>query len=149
MDTEWTDGTSGQLHGKFKVVKIVGGEEKECDGNDDYSVVNLPGNSMFKQLELYIGDTNVIDQSTSLYHYKAFTESLLSFGSDAKNTILQTALMFKDWPKDCTQIAKVANDKTSGYQNRKNYVEKSQVVPFCTCLHIDFLQCPRLIKKSF
>lgn len=41
MDTEWTDGTSGQLHGKFKVVKIVGGEEKDCDDNDDYSVVRF------------------------------------------------------------------------------------------------------------
>lgn len=33
---------------------------------------------MFKQLELYIGNTNVIDQNTSLYHYKALTENLLS-----------------------------------------------------------------------
>ena len=41
MDTEWTDGTSGQLHGKFKVVKIVSGEEKDCDGNDDYSVASF------------------------------------------------------------------------------------------------------------
>ena len=67
----------------------------------------------------------------------------VGYGSDAKNTILQTAIMFKDWPKDCTQNTKVVNDKTSGYQNRKNYVEKSNVVPFCTSLHIDFLQCPR------
>ena len=78
MRSQGPQGEDLQLYGKFKIVKIVSGEEKECDSNDDYSVVNLPGNSMFKQLELYIGNTNVIDQSTSLYHYKAFTESLLS-----------------------------------------------------------------------
>ena len=56
MDIEWLDGESGQLFGKFKVVKMVGGKEVDCDANDDYSFANLPGNSMFKQLELYVGN---------------------------------------------------------------------------------------------
>ena len=80
MDIEWLDGESGQLFGKFKVVKIVGGREVNCNGTDDYSVANLPGNSMFKQLELYVGNGggNVIDQSVSAYPYKCITETLLS-----------------------------------------------------------------------
>ena len=80
MDIEWLDGESGQLFGKFKVVKIVNGREVNCDANDDYSVANLPGNSIFKQLELYVGNGggNVIDQSVSAYPYKCITETLLS-----------------------------------------------------------------------
>ena len=80
MDIEWLDGESGQLFGKFKVVKIVGGREVNCNGTDDYSVANLPGNSMFKQLELYVGNGggNVIDQSVSAYPFKCMTETLLS-----------------------------------------------------------------------
>ena len=78
MDTEWLDGKSGQLFGKFKVVRIVSGQEKDCDSGDDYSVKNLPGNSIFKQLELYVGNVNVIDQSVSAYPYKCITEILLS-----------------------------------------------------------------------
>ena len=77
MDTEWTDGESGQLYGKFKVVKIVGGEEKDCSA-EDYSVINLPGNSLFKQLEFYVNNSNVVDQSVSAYPYKCITETLLS-----------------------------------------------------------------------
>ena len=77
MDTEWTDGESGQLYGKFKVVKIVSGEEKECVA-EDYSVINLPGNSLFKQLEFYVNNSNVVDQSVSAYPYKCITETLLS-----------------------------------------------------------------------
>ena len=79
MDIEWLDGESGQLFGKFKIVKINGGREVDCDANDDYSVVNLPGNSMFKQLELYVGNGggNVIDQSVSAYPFKCMTETLL------------------------------------------------------------------------
>ena len=78
MDTEWTDGESGQMFGKFQVVKTgAGGNETPCT-TEDYSVNNLPGNSIFKQLELYVGNTNVIDQSVSAYPYKCITETLLS-----------------------------------------------------------------------
>ena len=78
MDAEWLDGESGQIFGRFKVVKMKGSLEIDCDANDDYSVVNLPGNSMFKQLEFYVGNSNVIDQSVSAYPYKAITETILS-----------------------------------------------------------------------
>ena len=78
MDTEWTDGESGQLFGKFKVVKLKNGAEAECESTDDYSVINLAGNSIFKQLELYVGNGNVVDQSVSAYPYKCITETLLS-----------------------------------------------------------------------
>ena len=81
MDAEWLDGESGQLFGRFKVVKTSGANkqiENECDATDDYSVVNLPGNSMFKQLEFYVGNSNVIDQSVSAYPYKAIKETILS-----------------------------------------------------------------------
>ena len=78
MDIEWLDGESGQLFGKFKVVKIVAGAEKPCDVGNDYSVVNLPENSIFKQLELYVGNGNVIDQSVSAYPFKCITETILS-----------------------------------------------------------------------
>lgn len=78
MDAEWLDGESGQIFGRFKVVKMKGSLEIDCDANDDYSVINLPGNSMFKQLEFYVGNSNVIDQSVSAYPYKAITETILS-----------------------------------------------------------------------
>lgn len=42
------------------------------------SVVNLAPNALFKQLELYVSNSNVIDASVSTYHYKSITETLLS-----------------------------------------------------------------------
>ena len=70
MGDQWTDMTSGIMYGEFQIKKITGGAEADATGGDDYSVVNLPANSMFKQIELYVGNTNVCDQSTSNYHYK-------------------------------------------------------------------------------
>jgi hypothetical protein len=79
MDMEWLDGESGQLYGVFQIVKVnSSGVESMCDANDDYSVVNLPGNSIFKQLELMVGNSNVIDQSISSYPFKAILETILS-----------------------------------------------------------------------
>ena len=79
MDMEWLDGESGQLYGVFQIVKVnPSGVESMCDVNDDYSVVNLPGNSIFKQMEFMVGNSNVIDQSISAYPYKAVIETILS-----------------------------------------------------------------------
>ena len=79
MQMEWLDGESGQLYGVFKIVKVdSSGVESICDENDDYSVVNLPGNSIFKQMEFMVGNSNVIDQSISAYPYKAVIETILS-----------------------------------------------------------------------
>ena len=79
MDMEWLDGESGQLYGVFQIVKVnSSGVESMCDANDDYSVVNLPGNSIFKQMEFMVGNSNVIDQSISAYSYKAIIETILS-----------------------------------------------------------------------
>ena len=79
MQMEWLDGESGLLYGTFQIVKVNNtGVESICDANDDYSVCNLPANSIFKQLELMVGNSNVIDQSISAYPYKAIIETILS-----------------------------------------------------------------------
>ena len=79
MQMEWLDGESGLLYGVFQIVKVnPSGVESDCDAGDDYSVCNLPGNSIFKQMELMVGNSNVIDQSISAYPYKAAMETILS-----------------------------------------------------------------------
>ena len=79
MDLQWLDPGSAQLYGVFQIVKVdANGLEQRCGEDDDYSVCNLAGNSMFKQMELMVGNSNVIDQSISAYHYKALIETVLS-----------------------------------------------------------------------
>ena len=46
MDTEWTDGHSGRMFGKFKVMKQASMKEVICT-TEDYSTVNLTGNLVF------------------------------------------------------------------------------------------------------
>ena len=46
MDAEWTDGSSGRMFGKFKVMKQAAMKEVDCT-NEDYSTVNLTGILIF------------------------------------------------------------------------------------------------------
>jgi len=74
-------------------------------------------------------------------------ETMLSYGYEAKSTTLQTAHFYKDYPDSCTQNVKDGGSVTaaSGYERRRLLVQKSQIVPFATSLHIDFLTCPRFV----
>ena len=71
--------------------------------------------------------------------------------------MLETALFYKDRPglekkvsipkpetKDgngkITRVGPTDSEKFHGYNRRKQHVKLSQEVPFCTNLHIDFLQ---------
>ena len=81
---------------------------------------------------------------------------ILGYGNEAKKTTLETALFYKDHPKQAKdnkypKVELAVDGKTitsqpselqkiHGYKLRKDYVKKSQEVPFCTNLHIDFLQ---------
>ena len=69
------------------------------------------------------------------------------YNSEAKNTFLKTALVYKDKPSNCRIVA-ADNDDSSGYQLRKNHVEKSQICPFVTSFHVDFLNSSRWIPPG-
>ena len=74
---DYPDLTTGRLYGELKVVKIAGGAEANCTGADDFSLINLPANSIFRQAELIVNGTGVADTSTSNYHFKAYLETQL------------------------------------------------------------------------
>ena len=57
-----------KLSGCFSVVKIdTNGKEIPALDADDFSVINLTGNSLFKQVECYVNNVQVMDQSTGTY----------------------------------------------------------------------------------
>ena len=83
----------------------------------------------------------------------------LGYSNEAKATMLETALFYKDRPglekkvsivktvmgvdekgKPIVKSGPPDAEKFHGYNQRKQHVKLSQEVPFCTNLHIDFLQ---------
>ena len=83
----------------------------------------------------------------------------LGYSNESKATMLETALFYRDRPAlaKAYSITKTVMgvdgkgqpivtsgptdaEKFNGYNLRKQHVKLSQEVPFCTNLHIDFLQ---------
>ena len=137
---------STRLHMCFSIQKL--GEDgvlASAGNSEDYSVVNLTGNSLFKQIEVTVCNTPVVDQSTTTYSYKALLDTLLSYGREAKSTHLKTAMFYKDGAGTEDKNEFVAPDTQSGYVLRKKSVKNSKRCHITTQLHCDFMNCPRLL----
>ena len=69
--------------------------DQSTDGWDEISPVNNFLHSIIRQLDIFIGDTQ-ISSTTPTYAYKAYFETFLGFNRDAKNSHLSSALWFND-----------------------------------------------------
>ena len=65
--------------------------------DSDYSIVNLFPHALFSQVDLEIDGVN-LSSHDNLYPYKAYLETLLSYGSDAKSSYPSTSHFAKDTP---------------------------------------------------
>ena len=81
-----------QLYLKAKITKTDGSILTEAD---HVGPVNLFLQSLFSQIDVSLNE-RLISPSTPTYPYRALLETLLSYGSDAKNSQLTTALFYKD-----------------------------------------------------
>ena len=71
------------------------------------------------------------------YHYKAYLEKLLNYGSDASGTHLVSSL----WYLDSSQELKDNN----GYSTRLKYIGNSQTVELYGRLHADLIKSDKIL----
>ena len=80
------------LNVKFKVVKSDG---TNIDLQDKVAPVNLTLHSMFKEVQLFM-QQKLVSSSNQSYPFKSYLETILDYGSDAKQSWLQSQGYFKD-----------------------------------------------------
>ena len=69
-------------------VKITKADDSHLeDADNQVGPINLLGQSLFKQVNVHLGDTLISDPS-NLYHYRTLFETLLSYSNDAKESQL-------------------------------------------------------------
>ena len=127
-----------RIMGEIQIVKMEAGVEKDAISADDYSTVNLIGNSLFRQMEVYLNDCQLMDLSSSLYGYKSIIETILSYGKEAKSTHLISSGYYDESGKETINV-QAGGDNTSGYVRRKAHVKNSKRFSFVSQLHCDFL----------
>ena len=126
-----------RLRGYYQIVKKNGGLLEE---DDDVAAVNNCPHSFFKAVNYSINGTQLNDQSSSTYAYRAYLEHLLSFSRGGKKSHLITS----GWMEDTLNRYNTTNHSNEGYEKRKNLAKLSMKVYFETSLIIDFCQTEKM-----
>lgn len=120
-----------QLKIKKPLIQPVGGAAAVIP---KVAPINLIGKTFFKQVKCYIGGRLVFDSSDK-YAYRAYFETELNYGYDAKNSHLQSSLYYHDGGP------LVDTKDSESFKTRSALFEGDTVVEISAPLHIDmFLQ---------
>lgn len=113
--------------------QIVNGDGTHLAAGAKVAPVNYWINSLWSQIDLSLNE-KLITASTSTYPYRAYLETLLSYGPAAKDSHLTASLWFKD------TAGKMSKDDFSGnegYKTRQTYTAESRIVDMQGKLHLD------------
>ncbi|KAI0213962.1 hypothetical protein LSAT2_000953 [Lamellibrachia satsuma] len=128
-------------------VNVTRANGDDLDLADPVGPVNNWLHLLFSQVDVYLNGT-LVTPSTNTYAYRAYIETLLSYGTDAKATQLTSQLWHKDTVNhlDAVEIDDGAA-ANAGFVARRANIVRSRVVDMMCHLHVDlFLQDKFLIN---
>jgi len=130
---DYLDFSNSYLHVLAKVTKANG---DELDDDEEVGPVNLFLHSLFSQIDISLNGTQ-ITPATNTYPYRAMIETLLSYGGDAKESQLTSALFYKDEAgrMDVTNFADAT--RNNGFYKRSKFAEKSHAIDMMGHIHAD------------
>ena len=122
--------------------KITEADGTVCANDAEIGPVNNFLHSLFKQVDLTLGDT-LVSASSDTYAYRAYIETLLSYGSEAKESQLTAGLWYKD-----SSAHMAVHDDNAGYAKRKALAVSSAVLEMVGRLHVDMMFQPRYLLNG-
>ena len=98
--------------------------------------------SLFSQVDVHLNDT-LVTPSSNTYPFRAYVETLLSYGAEAKKTQLTSQLWYKDTAghMEATQ----ENAGNEGLVERRRHIAGSRVVEMMGRLHVDLFTQDRFL----
>lgn len=141
------------LYTRNKILDRAGDslKEKIVNTNDipDASKVfpiNYFQGSMFKQVEVLLNNSLV--QTASLYPYRAFMETLLTFGSDTKEHQLKASMFAKDVKNFNCHDPTEADETNKGAKTRFQWTKFSKAFESIGRVHVDLFQQEKLLLNK-
>ena len=129
---DYVDFANSYLHVKAKIVK---GNGENLAADDVVAPTNLWLHSLFSQVDVSLNGTQ-ITSSTNTYPYRAMIETLLTYGGDAKQSQLTSALFYKDTAgKMDTHV--LDGEVNDGFVKRAAFTSRSKTVDMIGRLHAD------------
>ncbi|KAI0228029.1 hypothetical protein LSAT2_021517, partial [Lamellibrachia satsuma] len=141
---DYLDLANTMLHVQAKVTRANG---HAIDADESVGPVNNWLHSLWSQVDLYLNGT-LVTSSSNTYAFRAYIETLLSYGADAKSTQLTNQLWYKDTASRMNAIELAAGPAPNhGFVTRREYITRSRVVDMMGRLHLDmFMQDKFLIN---
>ena len=139
-DEKYLDLENSYLHVRVAITDENG--DDLADGKEIAPVNNFL-HSLFGQVNLYINGT-LTNSLNDTYPYKAYIETLLSFGKAAKQTQLVSSL----WIQDTASQFDTADDTNQGYRDRRNAAAGSKQLDLIGRLHLDLAAQNRYILNK-
>lgn len=150
---EYVIDTSGDEYVDLSMIRLVGQAQlvkadtnaalTETDACKTTVCCNFPS-TMFKSLEIILNNVKVSDNITSMYAYKAYLETLLSFGFDAKKTHLTAGF----WYPDKASIMDSSSVTNTGWGHRDKLTKNGKKFDFSTLLFSDFFHTTKLLPNG-
>jgi hypothetical protein len=133
---DYLDLANSFLCARAKITRING---DDLDAADTVGPVNNFLHSLFSQVDVSLNGTQ-ITSSMNTYAYRAYIETLLSYGVDAKTSQLTSALFYKDEAGKMDKpnpLAANAADRNSGLASRQTFSAESHEIDMIGRIHTD------------
>nr|KAG5708770.1 hypothetical protein BaRGS_031924 [Batillaria attramentaria] len=140
---DYLDLGNSYLHVGAKIVKPDGGDLAAGD-DEKVGPVNLWLHALFSEVDITLNGTQVTT-TTNTYPYRAYLETLLNYGEDAKKTQLAASMFYKD---TANQFEKVAGGDNKGMRDRKRKTNRSRVVDMIGRVHADLFSQEKFLLNG-
>jgi hypothetical protein len=122
-------------------VKVIAGDGSDLAANAPVSTTNLFMHSLFSQCDVTINN-QLVSTSNNCYMYKAYMETLLSYGRDYMNSQGTCPLFYFDTNNGSLDAS------NTGYKERQMFIEKSKPVELIDKLKFDIAYQQRYILND-
>ena len=133
----------------FLYVKAKVTKDDKTEQDDDAKVgpVNLWLHSLFSQVDVQLNG-KLVTPSVNTYPYKAYLETLLSYGNDAKESQLTSQLWYQDSGSVDSVDPHAEENHNPGFNERATHTNKSKSVELMGRLHCDIFQQDRYLLNK-
>ena len=132
---EYVDLGRTTLRLKIKLTK-TDGNNPAADAK--LSLANLTLHSLFSQVDCKLNQ-KLVTPSVNTYPYKAYLETILSHGTESKNTWLASELYYDD-RGDVSGFDPTADNANTGLVSRRDRIKEGRVVELVGRPHVDIFQ---------
>jgi len=130
---DYCDLASSQLFVRVEITKANGAA---LDATSQVGPVNLLLHSLFADVDIKLNEISITN-SNNTYPYRAYLETLLSYGPAAKNSQLTAALYYKDTAGAMEDKNPLLDTAQKGLKTRHSFFKEGKVVDLIGCLHSD------------